>query len=132
MDRRVCYTCGRPGHISRFCPGEPTSSSSSSFSSQNEINYPFFDSHCHLETLIDRNPNLKLQSKFGNGFRGCISSFSDPAALSPSLSNTSDILSNFHPFVWASFGCHPHHAKVTKSSFFCLLKKIVILCCEKT
>ena len=40
---------------------------------------------------------------------GCISSFSDPQGLSPSLGISTNLLAQ--DGIWATFGVHPHHAK---------------------
>ena len=76
---------------------------------------PFIDTHCHLEYILQR---YSHQGSFGtfaekcgypDNFEGCISTFCDPAAFSPSLGMWVELLSE--DGVWGTFGIHPHNAK---------------------
>lgn len=73
---------------------------------------PFFDTHCHLEYLMERlrirkYRELSRRYSYPPNYDGCITSFCDPAGLS-FLSQSDQLLSE--PKVWGSFGFHPHHA----------------------
>ena len=76
---------------------------------------PFIDTHCHLEYILQR---YSYHGSFGafteeygypDIFEGCISTFCDAAAFSPSLGMWEELLSV--DGVWGTFGMHPHNAK---------------------
>ena len=76
---------------------------------------PFIDSHCHLEYVFERFHHqgtfqaFAKKHRYPNGFEGCITTFCDPTAFSPSFSLWRDLLGESN--VWATFGMHPHNAK---------------------
>ena len=80
----------------------------------------FIDTHCHLEYVFERFKHRGSFSEFMDthaypqNFEGCISTFCDPTAFSPSFGIWKSLLSE--PRVWGTFGTHPHNAKYYHSS----------------
>ena len=76
---------------------------------------PFIDTHCHLEYILQRYSHhgsfgtFSEEHGYPDNFEGCISTFCDPAAFSPSLGMWAELLSE--DCVWGTFGIHPHNAK---------------------
>ena len=80
----------------------------------------FIDTHCHLEYVFER---FKHQGSFAEfmdehsypeNYEGCITTFCDPTAFSPSFGIWQSLLSERN--VWGTFGTHPHNAKYYHSS----------------
>jgi Mg-dependent DNase len=76
---------------------------------------PIYDTHCHLDFVFNRFSHnsysleeFKTDHSFPTNFKGCISSFSDPASLS-NFSIWPELLKQKE--VWGTFGLHPHQAK---------------------
>ncbi|KAH3758395.1 hydrolase, TatD family protein [Pelomyxa schiedti] len=104
----------RTGHRAREC----SVATSGATSPQHLIRAPgthgFIDTHCHLDYIMDkmRVPSfeqLLARLHMPEHYRGCITTFCDMAALSPSLGNAMQLLET--PQVWGTFGLHPHNAK---------------------
>jgi len=75
---------------------------------------PFIDAHCHIEYIMQRAhvqswETFMSRQRFPPNYRGCICSFCDPAALSPSFSMWGELLAM--EGVYGSFGIHPHNSK---------------------
>ena len=80
----------------------------------------FIDTHCHVEYVFER---FKHQGTFADfmarhsypeNYEGCITTFCDPTAFSPSFGIWQSLLSEQN--VWGTFGTHPHNAKYYHSS----------------
>jgi TatD DNase family protein len=72
------------------------------------------DTHCHCDYLLERTRSATWRQFLAKhpmprNYRGCITTFCDPAALSPSLSTFADLLAS--DGVFGCFGMHPHNAK---------------------
>jgi TatD DNase family protein len=70
---------------------------------------PFIDTHCHLDSILDR---MKLSSFaelrtrfFPPDFAGCVTISCDPESIDPALG----FMEN--PGVYGAFGIHPHESK---------------------
>ena len=80
----------------------------------------FIDTHCHLEYVFERfkhNGNFAsfaAKHRYPANFEGCITTFCDPMAFSPSFGMWQEILTE--PNVWGTFGTHPHNAKYYHST----------------
>lgn len=125
-----CFQCGELGHQKRDCPSlrRPSESrvntsrvTSTSKAPPAEVSaVPFIDTHCHLEYVLERTRhrgNFKsFRSRMGypENYEGCITTFCDSAALSPSLGMWRELLSEDR--VWGTFGLHPHNAKYYNDS----------------
>lgn len=76
---------------------------------------PFVDTHCHLEYVYEKYHHrgnfeaFMAVHSYPPSFEGCISTFCDPAAFSPSVGSWEGLLKESN--VWGAFGIHPHHAK---------------------
>lgn len=144
-----CFYCGEPGHQKRDCPqvnrrssgakpnnpaaAETSSSSSAKTPTHPASAVPFIDTHCHLEYVLERTRHLNRGGNFGSfrakmaypeNYEGCITTFCDSAALSPSLGMWRELLSE--EGVWGSFGVHPHNAKYYSDS----LQERLVRCLE--
>ena len=80
----------------------------------------FIDTHCHLEYVFERFKhegsfaNFMAEHDYPENFEGCITTFCDPTAFSPSFGIWQSLLSEHN--VWGTFGVHPHNAKYYHSS----------------
>ena len=80
----------------------------------------FIDTHCHLEYVFERFKHngtfaeFALKHSYPANFGGCITTFCDPMAFSPSFGVWQELLTE--PNVWGTFGTHPHNAKYYHSS----------------
>ena len=80
----------------------------------------FIDTHCHLEYVFERFRHQGTFAEFTSkhhypeNFEGCITTFCDPMAFSPSFGIWQSLLRE--PNVWATFGTHPHNARYYHSS----------------
>ena len=80
----------------------------------------FIDTHCHLEYVFERFRHqgtfaqFTTQHRYPENFEGCITTFCDPMAFSPSFGIWQSLLRE--PNVWATFGTHPHNARYYQSS----------------
>ena len=80
----------------------------------------FIDTHCHLEYVFERFHHqgsfaeFTTKHHYPENFEGCITTFCDPTAFSPSFGIWQSLLRE--PNVWATFGTHPHNAKYYQSS----------------
>ena len=80
----------------------------------------FIDTHCHLEYVFERFNHhgsfaeFASRHRYPDNFEGCITTFCDPTAFSPSFGIWQSLLSE--PNVWGTFGTHPHNAKYYDSS----------------
>lgn len=116
----VCEQCHSTKHVKMDCPAYKITSKFENNGLSCGYNYkhygvPLYDTHCHLDYVFDRfkHDNLSFQKfmqkeNFPDNFKGCITSFSDPAAFS-SFGISSDLLTQ--DGIWGTFGIHPHHAK---------------------
>ena len=144
-----CFHCGEPGHQKRECPqlnrrstGATSAGASSSSSADaaklptrpagGSSSVPFIDTHCHLEYVLERTRHLhsgnfrsfRAKMAYPENYEGCITTFCDSAALSPSLGMWRELLSE--EGVWGSFGVHPHNAKYYSDS----LQERLVQCLE--
>ena len=80
----------------------------------------FIDTHCHLEYVFERFKHqgsfasFMAEQKYPANYEGCITTFCDPTAFSPSFGIWRSLLSEEN--VWGTFGVHPHNAKYYRSS----------------
>ena len=80
----------------------------------------FIDTHCHLEYVFERFKHqgsfadFMTEHRYPQTFEGCITTFCDPTAFSPSFGIWQSLLSEQN--VWGTFGTHPHNAKYYHSS----------------
>lgn len=80
----------------------------------------FIDTHCHLEYVFERFKHqgsfadFMVEHSYPETYEGCITTFCDPTAFSPSFGIWQDLLSEWN--VWGTFGTHPHNAKYYHSS----------------
>lgn len=105
---------GKDVAVPRLFPAEPSAAA------QDLKTVKFIDTHCHLEYVFER---FKHQGSFADfmaehsypeTYEGCITTFCDPTAFSPSFGIWQDLLSEWN--VWGTFGTHPHNAKYYHSS----------------
>ena len=89
-------------------------------SSEDLKNATFIDTHCHLEYVFERFKHhgnfasFASQHQYPACCEGCITTFCDPAAFSPSFGLWPSLLAEEN--VWGTFGVHPHNAKYYHSS----------------
>lgn len=80
----------------------------------------FIDTHCHLEYVFERFKHrgtfadFMVENSYPETYEGCITTFCDPTAFSPSFGIWQSLLSEWN--VWGTFGTHPHNAKYYHSS----------------
>lgn len=80
----------------------------------------FIDTHCHLEYVFERFKHqgsfadFMVEHSYPETYEGCITTFCDPTAFSPSFGVWQDLLSEWN--VWGTFGTHPHNARYYHSS----------------
>lgn len=116
-----CCQCGSLVHIQKDCPAYKITSKLSSMTEGSyryhykHYDVPIYDTHCHIDFVFNRFKHagssfaeFKKKVAFPANFKGCIGSFSDPAAFS-SLGIWSELLAQ--DGIWGTFGMHPHHAK---------------------
>ena len=80
----------------------------------------FIDTHCHLEYVFERFKHqgsfadFMVEQNYPENYEGCITTFCDPTAFSPSFGIWQSLMSECN--VWGTFGVHPHNAKYYYSS----------------
>lgn len=105
---------------SAAAPSESSYYSQTSGAKGNLASTTFIDTHCHLEYVFERFRHQGTFAQFASSnnypgnFGGCITTFCDPTAFSPSFGIWQSLLSE--PNVWGTFGTHPHNAKYYYSS----------------
>ena len=130
-----CTQCGSVEHIKVDCPIFKITSKFT----VNDFSYgyiykhydvPVYDTHCHIDYVFNRFKHtgtsfqeFKQDHSFPTNFKGCIGSFSDPAAFS-SFGIWPDLLEQDE--IWGTFGVHPHHAKYFDSRMEENLRKALL------
>lgn len=80
----------------------------------------FIDTHCHIEYVFERFKHegsfaeFMAKHDYPENYEGCITTFCDPTAFSPSFGIWQSVLSEQN--IWGTFGTHPHNAKYYHSS----------------
>ncbi len=74
-----------------------------------EFSFPFFDSHCHIDLILDRMKDTdfnELKTRFPSGYRGALQIACDPSRFDFAI----DLASRYDDIYFAA-GIHPHEAK---------------------
>lgn len=80
-------------------------------------NVEYVDTHCHIDFLYQRLGCNGTFEKFGrmrgfpDNYGGCVAIFCTPESFHPTNELWQNLLKEDK--IWAAFGCHPHHVKVT-------------------